>query len=56
MRNTSLVITVPHSLSTISALNSKSRPYIITLHFKFHEALQINQPNFIISINTFIKE
>ncbi len=48
MRNTSLVITVPHSFSPISAFSTESKSYIIALRFNFRETPQINQTNFLI--------
>ena len=52
MRNTRLIITVPHLFSPISA---KSRPYIITLRFNVHETHKINQSNFLLFNNHLIK-
>jgi hypothetical protein len=46
MRNTSIIITVQHLFSPISALDAESNPYIIKLRFKMHRTLQINQSNF----------
>jgi hypothetical protein len=42
MKNFKFVITVPHLLSSISALSAESRLYIISLHFNVHATLQIN--------------
>ena len=55
MRNTSVTITVPHLFTSISAFSAESRPYIITLHSKIHETLQINQSNSQIFNNTFVQ-
>ena len=46
MRKTGFTITVPHLFSPISAFSAESKPYIIALHFKVHETLQINQTYF----------
>ena len=54
MKNTSLVITVPHLSSPISAFSAESKSHIISLRFKVHETFQINSSNFLISNNTFI--
>ncbi len=51
MRNTSLVITIPHLFSPISALSKESNSHIITLRFKIHETLQIKQSNFVLRIS-----
>jgi len=56
MRNTSFTVSIPHLFSPISAQSAESQPYIITLRFTVQETIQINQSNFIISINTFIKD
>lgn len=45
MRNTSLVITVPHLSSSKSALSKESKSYIIAFRFNVLETLQINQFN-----------
>ncbi len=53
MRNNSLVITVPHLFSPISAFSAESSLYII--RFDVHETIQINQTNILISNNSFIQ-
>ena len=53
MRNTSLIITVPHLFSPISASSAESKSYIIALRFNLYGTFQINQSNFLISNNTF---
>ncbi len=55
MRNISFGIAVPHLFSPLSP-TLRAEPNFISnaLHFKIHETLQINQSNFIISINTFV--
>ncbi len=45
MKKANFNITVPHLFSPIYALLRNSRSYVITLRFKFHETLQINQSN-----------
>ncbi|KHE91420.1 hypothetical protein S225a_07470 [Candidatus Brocadiaceae bacterium S225] len=45
MRNTSLVITVPHLFSPKSALSTESKPYIV--RFNVLETFQINQSYFL---------
>ncbi len=53
MRNTSLVITVPHLFLPISAPSAEGKSFITTLRFNLHGTLQINQSNFLISNSTF---
>lgn len=55
MRNASLVITVPQLFTSISALSAENKSYIIALHFKVHGTLQINQSNFLIFNNAFVR-
>lgn len=42
MKNSKFIITVPHLLSSISALSAESRLYIISLRFNVHATFQIN--------------
>ncbi len=49
MRKATFTITDPHLITSISTLSAESKSYIITLHFKVHGTLKINQKNFFIS-------
>ena len=55
MRETTFTIAVPHLFSPKCALSAESKSYIITLRFKVHETLQINQSDFLIFNNTFVQ-
>lgn len=55
MRN-QLTITATHLFSPISAFSAKSKSYTLTSCSYNHGTLQINQSDFLISINTFIKD
>ncbi len=46
MRNTSLVITVPHIFSPISAISAESKSYNNRLRFKYHETFQRHKIRF----------
>ena len=54
MRNTSLVITILHLLSPISAVSAEIKSYINTLRFGVCETFQINQSNFQLFNNAFV--
>ncbi len=49
MRNTSLIITVPHLFSPISAISKEIKSYVNTSRFNVYKTLQINKYNFLIS-------
>ncbi len=55
MRKTTITITVLHLFTSSSTLSAESKSHIIALRFEVYETLQINQSNFLILNNSFIK-
>ncbi len=56
MKNNSFTITIPHLFSSVSARSAESNPYIISLCLNVYEMFQINQSNFLIFNNAFVRE
>ncbi len=55
MRNTILVITIPHLFSPTSVFSEENKSYIFALRSKYHETLQINESNFLFFNNAFVQ-
>jgi len=55
MRNTSFTVSNPHLFSPNSAFSAESNSYILSLRFKVHGTLHIDQMNFLISNNAFVQ-